>query len=132
MNRQHQINESLKRTIREIKNSGGDWRLYASQAGVTKSTAYRWISDERDTFKRKGGALNVKVRNEQLPFLEEEIENNPLITLKDLTLSFNNKYGTNVTSETIRRHLDGLMYTLKEVKKFINYNFFYIIYFLLK
>ncbi len=50
---------------------------------------------------------------EHLDFPAEEIENNSRITLNQLKISLHAKSGISVSTECVKMHLVGLLYTLK-------------------
>lgn len=100
-----------------VYNSNGDWRNLANVLGVSKRTAYRWVKNQDVPEKQHGGKRRVKITDEHRRFFENEIERNPKITLQQLKEKILQSYEINVTKECIRQHLDGLMYTIKQVHR---------------
>ena len=57
---------------------------------------------------------NMVIEAEGSNFLATKLEKNPLMSLKEQTILYNEQFTTSIASETVRRHLDGLFYTLKQ------------------
>ena len=111
----------VKSELRAIHSNSGDWKLYAAQNGISRATAYRCINSEISGFLLKGGSRKTAIDEAKSRFIEQLIEklSNPRLSLKALTEWLNSQWSTNTSSETVRRHLDGLMYTLKQVCLFV-------------
>ena len=41
----------------------GDWRALANTLGVKKSTAYRWMKNQTENEKRRGGKRRTKIKD---------------------------------------------------------------------
>ena len=96
-----------------------DWRALAKTLGVKKSTAYRWVKNHQNQIpkKQRGGKRETKITNQHRVFMEQYIEENPRITLVQLREKFQNNHQIIVSTECLRTHLDGLLYTLKDIRK---------------
>lgn len=108
--------EEKKPQVVAAYESGGDWRSTAERLGVSKTTAYRWVSTGEVFPDRRGGVRSKKILQEHLDFFCIEIEKNPRICLHELRDLLDIKFGISVTNECVRGHLDGLLYTLKDVR----------------
>ena len=58
-----------------------------------------------------------KFRQEMCPFLEKEIEDCPLITLKQLTQKLNFQFNCSISKETVRQKLDQVKISFSCIKK---------------
>ena len=81
--------------------------------GIKRSTAYKIV--QRDSDKPKGGAKNVKVDNEMISFVTEKLEDNPMITIKNLNQELRQALPNKpfITDRTLSNAIDGLTFTLK-------------------
>lgn len=109
--------ENVKKQICALYNNNEDWRALAKTLGVKKSTAYRWVKNQSEIEKQRGGKRKTKITNEHHVFMEQCIEENPKITLKQLKEKFQHDHQISVSTECVRKHLDGLMYTLKDIRR---------------
>ena len=108
---------NIKKQIYALHNNNGDWKALAEALGVKKSTAYHWIKKQKEPEKDRGGRRYFKITNEHRVFMEQSIERNPKITLQELKQILENEHKIGVSTECIRQHLDGLLYTLKDARK---------------
>lgn len=108
---------NAKRQICGVYNNNGDWRNLANVIGVPKRTAYRWVKSQEETEKQRGGKRRVKITDEHHRFFENKIEDNPKITLQQLREELQETFQVNVSKECIRQHLDGLMFTVKQIRR---------------
>lgn len=95
--------------------ANGDWKALAREIGVSERTAYRWIQNG-DIPDQRGGSRRKKVQVEHITFCVNQVEDNPRITLGSLQALLKAKYDLDVSLETIRTHLDGACYTLKDIR----------------
>lgn len=109
--------ENIKKQIYALHKNNGDWRLLAHSLGVKQSTAYQWIKNEDKPVKQRGGRRNFKIKDEHLIFMEQCIEINPKITLLQMKEQLHKEHNIDVTTECVRKHLDGLLYTLKDIRR---------------
>ncbi|KAF7684908.1 hypothetical protein CDIK_4343 [Cucumispora dikerogammari] len=58
-----------------------------------------------------------KVAEVHLNFITNKIESNPKITLQELVEVIENRFELRLSKQTISRHLDLLLYTLKDFKQ---------------
>lgn len=107
----------LKKQLKKVYDNDGDWRTLASSLGVKTSTAYRWVKSEDDVEKQRGGRRKFKIGNLQRAFMERKIEMNPRITLDGLKIEIQQEYGIVISKECVRQHLDGLLFTLKDIRR---------------
>jgi transposase len=107
----------LKKQILALYNNNEDWRAVARTLGVKKATAYRWIKYQTEAEKQRGGRRRTKISDEHRVLMEQYIEENPRITLKQLTEKFQQDHQLLVSKECVRKHLDGLMFTLKDIRR---------------
>lgn len=47
--------DNLKKQICALYNNNEDWRAFAKTSGVTKATAYRWVKNQTEIEKKRGG-----------------------------------------------------------------------------
>lgn len=97
-------------------NNNEDWRTLYKRLNVKKATAYRWIKNQDVILKQRGGARKSIITQDHRIQMELFIEENPKITLKQLNEKLQKKYEINVSTECIRQHLDGLLYTIKDLR----------------
>lgn len=109
--------DNLKKQICALYNNNQDWRALAKSVGVAKSTAYRWVKNQTDIEKKRGGKRRTKIFAEHRISMEQYIEENPRITLKQITEKLRNDHEITVSKECVRKHLDGLMFTMKNIRK---------------
>ena len=106
----------MRNSLLAITSANGNWKEFANEHGIKVATAYRWINARASNYDSWGGHRGSRISEDHLNFLESQIERNPRVTLKENAAMFNQAYATNLSRETIRRSLNGLTYTLKEVK----------------
>lgn len=109
--------DNIRKQICALYNKNEDWRIVAKTLGVKKSTAYRWVNNQQISAEQRGGKRKIKITNEHRVFIESYIEENPRITLKQLRDKFQNNHQIVVSTECLRKHLDGLLYTLKDIRR---------------
>lgn len=93
----------------------GDWRSLAEELGIKTSTSYKWVKEGAKADAR-GGLRSQKILDEHKSFMVEKIENNPRLTLKEMTELIFEKFNLVVSKECIRKHFDAMLYTLKEIR----------------
>ena len=114
-NRLREEAKEKKSQIIAAYQSGGDWRELKERLGVSDTTAYRWISEGLKEDKRGGKRYN-KILEEHKNFMVEEIEKNPRITLEEIKMGIGEKFNLGISKESIRNHLDNMLYTLKDIR----------------
>jgi transposase len=105
----------VRRRILTAADEGDDWRTMAAANGVKISTAYNWIKKGTSTVKSRGGRVEsiVKIKNEHIEALLEKLNVNPLMSLKELCTILFVEFGVSVSRQTIARHLEGRMISMK-------------------
>ena len=83
--------------------------------GIPKSTVAT-ILRRGGLPKQRGGKTNVKLDDVHETFLIRKIEEKPDLTLKELADFLFSEYRVRVTPQTVSRHLDGLLFTLKDLR----------------
>lgn len=109
--------DNVKPQIRALYNNNGDWKNLARTLNIKRSTAYRWVTEQPEIEKQHGGKRSIKILEEHRVFMVLCIEENPKITLIQIKEKLEDEYSINVSIECIRTHLDGLMFTLKDVRR---------------
>lgn len=109
--------EKNKIQICAVYNNNGDWRGLANTLGVTRSTAYRWVKNQNEIPRQRGGRRRVKITEEHRELMVQYIEENPRLTLKELKNKFQENHQVIVSTECLRQHLDGLLFTLKDIRR---------------
>ena len=108
---------NIKKQIQAMYNNNRDWKSLANTLGVKRSTAYRWVKEDSQIEKQRGGKRRTKIANEHHSYMEQYIEENPKMTLKQLKEKFQQNHQIDASIECFRKHLDGLMFTLKEIRR---------------
>lgn len=108
---------NLRTQICALYNANGDWRNLANVLQVPKRTAYRWVNNQEQPEKQRGGKRRAKITDEHRQFMERSVEENPKITLKGLSEKIREDFALNVSNECVRQHLNGLMFTLKTARR---------------
>lgn len=109
--------ESIKKQICAVYNNNGDWRGLANALGVKKATAYRWVKNQNQVQRQHGGKRREKITEDHRAVMTRYIEENPRMTLKELKRKFEEDHHVSVSTECLRQHLDGLMFTLKDIRR---------------
>lgn len=109
--------DNVKKQICALYNNDGDWRALANTLGVKTSTAYRWVKNQTENEKPRGGKRRTKIGDHHRIIIEQYVEENSRITLKQLTEKLLQDHQIVVSKECVRKHLDGLMFTLKDVRR---------------
>ena len=114
--------EAKRRIITAAENLE-DWRAVARANGCNVNTARRWVVNGEKCFevKPRGGTRKevVKFMEDHKKFLIAVLEENCQASLKYLSERLRNHpdpdIAVNVSTSTIKRHLDGACFTLKKV-----------------
>lgn len=109
--------DNVKPQIKALYNNNGDWRNLARTLNINKSTAYRWVTENTEIERQRGGKRSIKILEEHRVFMVLCIEENPKITLIQMKEKIENRYSIIVSIECIRNHLDGLMFTLNDIRR---------------
>ena len=84
---------------------------------IPKSTYFRWKREGMKERDGRGGKRHQKVKEEHINYMIDTIENDPLLTLKELTDNLYSKFNLTLSKTTVSLHLDLQLYTLKGVRK---------------
>jgi len=105
--------DAKKRVLAAFKD--GDWKAVARANAVPVQTAYGWINKGDVPRKARGGRKFVKVEATHIDSMLQWVGENPLVTLKEIKNKLTNECNLNVSTTCIHKHLDGQMFTLKNV-----------------
>lgn len=94
-----------------------DWQTIATANGVKISTASNWVRRNSVERKSRGGLRqqNVKIRHEHVQALVDWLSENPQMTLTELAAKLLDQFHVTVTAQTVARHLELRMISLKDV-----------------
>lgn len=114
-----------RRRLIDAANAGTPVKDAARILQLSKSSAHRIVKQHRDEGRvnalPRGGRkdANTKVDDETRQFIENEIEQNPFLTLTDMASLVNNHFPNKppITYRTVDRVLQGLLYTVKLATK---------------
>lgn len=109
--------DNIKKQICALYNEGADWRTLAKTLGVKTTTAYRWVNGQNVAEKQRGGNRRRKITNDHRHFMEQCVEENTRITLKQMKEKLMQTYQIEVSVECVRKHLDGMLFTLKDIRR---------------
>ena len=109
---QNNQRQNLKSQILAVYSVDGDWKTLAGELNVPISTVYRWIKEGNKPDAR-GGSHNLKVNIRHKEFIGSLIEINPRITLGEMVDAIFSKFNLRFSKQTVARHLDLMMYSLK-------------------
>lgn len=104
---------ATNRILRAAKDDQ-DWKAIAEANGIPIQTAYGWIrrSGER---KKCGGRRFTKVNGQHIAKMMEYVEENPLITLQEISAKLATETDITISTNTVHRHLQGQLYTVKKI-----------------
>ncbi|KAF0747882.1 hypothetical protein AaE_007553, partial [Aphanomyces astaci] len=97
---------------------GDNWKLVAQHNDMSLATARRVVTTGRTTLLPRGGfrPSKSKVTPEIRAALEQYLDKNCQYTLREMqTFVAANFAGTELSVQTIRRHILGMLYTVKQV-----------------
>lgn len=105
-----------RRNNRIIKAAKKDWdrKAVAKTKRVPIQTAYGWIRRSGKQRKKHGGPRYAKVYEEHVKKMIECVEENPVITLREICAKLAMDTGVTVSINTVCRHLKGQLYTVKK------------------
>lgn len=104
---------ATNRIIKAAENDQ-DWKAVAEANGIPIQTAYGWIRRAGEQSKRRGGRRFSKVREEHIERMIEYVQEDPLITLQEISVKFTMETGITVCTNTVYKHLEGQLYTVKK------------------
>ena len=109
--------DNIKKQICALYNNGGDWRALATTLGVKTTTSYRWVNGQNVVEKQRGGSRTGKITNEHRDFMEKCVEENSRITLKQMKDKLLQTHQIDVSTECVRKNLNGMLFTLKNIHR---------------
>lgn len=95
--------------------NGENWGTVAQTLGIKKNTAYQWIRNGSAHQKPRGGIIIKKLTNEHVEFLINNLNSNPLLTLKKMCQMLHEEFNFSVSVHTVARHLNGRLISLKTI-----------------
>jgi len=115
------ISDSKKMSIIEKSLQGNSVRGIANVMELPKSTINRIIKQWRDlgTYisRPKGGDMKSKLNDNNKVLIRSWIDDNPLLTLKELKVKVDEELNINVSLSTINRCIAGFHYSVKAIVK---------------
>lgn len=116
VNRQHSL--SVRRRVLDAYAKRGDWSTVAFHNGMPLSTAYSLVGRGTPTYRPRGGARAARTRMtvEATQHLEMYLEEDASMTLAVMQERLRDDCDVDVHTSTIARHLDGMMYTVKQLR----------------
>jgi transposase len=96
---------------------GEDWVSVAAANGVKQSTAYNWVRKGTPVQSKRGGVVQarVKLHQQHIEALIDMLNENPLLTLREMGENLQVHHGVLVSKPTIMRYLEGRMISLKQI-----------------
>ncbi|KAK3890481.1 hypothetical protein Pcinc_005561 [Petrolisthes cinctipes] len=79
---------------RDPAESDQDWKAIAKANNIPIQTAYGWIRRAGEQRKKRGGRRFTKVREEHVEMIVDYVQENPLVTLKEIAVSSNSADST--------------------------------------
>ncbi|KAI9982272.1 hypothetical protein PInf_008179 [Phytophthora infestans] len=120
--------DATARRVLRAAHEGQDWRDVALKNDVKLRTAYRWINAAEDSGnwealprKPRGGKRHSKIQDEHVDYLVGLIDDNCYITLDEMVDALEARFALKVTRQTVKTHIDGRMYTVKQTHRDNNY-----------
>ncbi|GMF51851.1 unnamed protein product [Phytophthora fragariaefolia] len=118
---------TIKRVLRAAR-TGQDWRSVAANNDVNRRTAYRWIAAAQESEdwvasprKPRGGRRNTKITDAHVDYLIALLDENCYLTLDEMVDALEARFSLKVSRQTIKHHIDGKMYTMKQNHRDNNY-----------
>ena len=117
--------EATKNRVVQRFLQGEDWQITARENGIPLITARSWVKKktieeaqeearEVVSTRKRGGARHVKISDEHKAFLEQRINENPSVTLKELQTKLQLEIGLTVCLTTVGNAVKGMMYSYKK------------------
>lgn len=109
--------ELIRSRVITAKDNEEDWVAVASANGIKTATAYNWVHKGTAERKPRGGIRQkcTKLCSEHVEAIIDWISDNPLLTLKSMASKLVEVFGVEVSTQTVARHLEYRMITLKSV-----------------
>lgn len=80
--------------------NGQDWKAEPEASGIPVQTAYGWIRRSGEPRKKRGGRRFTNVREEHVEMMMEYVQEDPLITLQEISAKLATKTGITVCTNT--------------------------------
>ena len=109
------ISELERKMVFEAFKEERDWRATAKSLGVNPRTAYHWLRKSQGTSKSRGGSLSRKTPA-VVKIIEERIEAEPSVTLRQIKEELMHKLNVDVCLNTVKNWLDGELFSVKAVR----------------
>ncbi|RHY31657.1 hypothetical protein DYB32_003288 [Aphanomyces invadans] len=106
-----------KQRVLDAHLRGDDWSLVAQHNGMSYATAWRVVNSGRTMLLPRGGVRTgqKKVTAEIRDALEKYLDENCQYTLREMKSFIEGDFnGTNISVQTISRHILGMLYTRRE------------------
>ncbi|KUF91423.1 hypothetical protein AM588_10003104 [Phytophthora nicotianae] len=105
-----------------------NWREIATTNGVKLRTAYSWVAAahaaedwENPPRLLRGGRRNTKIQDVHIDYLLGLLDDNCYLTLVEMVDALDARFGVRVIHQTVKRHVDARMYTMKQTHRDNNY-----------
>ncbi|KUF93937.1 hypothetical protein AM588_10009996 [Phytophthora nicotianae] len=105
-----------------------NWREIATTNGVKLRTAYSWVAAahaaedwENPPRLLRGGRRNTKIQDVHIDYLLGLLDDNCYLTLVEMVDALEARFGVRVIHQTVKRHVDARMYTMKQTHRDNNY-----------
>ncbi|XP_047135639.1 uncharacterized protein LOC124812732 isoform X2 [Hydra vulgaris] len=109
---------TVRRRVIAAAENGDDWISVAVANGVNQSTAYAWVKKGTWIQKHRDGRVQqrVKIEAHHEEALIHMLEENPQLTLKEMTAKLLADFAVNVASQTIAEDLNSrMLFSLKQI-----------------
>lgn len=109
------FNDDVRFRIMAEAENGGDWKTMARAIGVPYKTGHDWIRKGIAERKKRGGKRRSTIDDGIKEVILSWVEENPQITLKTIAERLGVTHNINVTPQTVSKHLEGALFTVKKV-----------------
>ncbi|GMF47719.1 unnamed protein product [Phytophthora fragariaefolia] len=111
-----------KLRILEVARRGGVWEETAEELGVNYNTARAWVRQhvrrgEAVTTRPRGGKRGGKITDAVVAFWHGKLRDDPDLTLRQLADALEHELDVVVFPQTVKNHVDGACFTLKQMHK---------------
>ncbi|POM65440.1 LOW QUALITY PROTEIN: hypothetical protein PHPALM_18844 [Phytophthora palmivora] len=111
-----------KLRVVETARQGGVWEVVAENLGMKYNTARDWVRrhlvrDEPLLAHPRGGKRSSKMTPDLVKILLEKLRDDPDLTLRYLVDVSERETGVKVTPQTVKKHVGGSCFTLKQMHK---------------
>ncbi|KAG4044437.1 hypothetical protein PC123_g20123 [Phytophthora cactorum] len=111
-----------KLRVLEVARRGGGWEETVEDFGVNYNTARVWVRrhvthGEEVRVLPRGGKRDGKVTDSCVQFWLGKLREDPDLTLRQLADALEHERGVYVVPQTVKNHVDGACFTLKQMHK---------------